>query len=71
MKSSMAAENDSEETELLQILHVEFGELREQVDRLLRTALSNELSLDERAWAVAGIRDLARFAKALEHMRSE
>ena len=70
MKSSMA-ENDSEETQLLQILHVEFGELRQQVDRLLRAALSEELSLEERAWAVAGIRDLARFAKALERMRSE
>ena len=70
MKSSMA-EEDSEETQLLQILHVEFGELRQQVDRLLRTALSEQLSLEERAWAVAGIRDLARFAKALERMRSE
>ena len=70
MKSSMA-ENDSGETELLQILHIEFGELREQVDRLLRAALNDALSLDERAWAVAAIRDLARFAKELDRLRSE
>jgi hypothetical protein len=70
MKSSMA-ENDPGETELLQILHIEFGELREQVDRLLRAALNDDLSLDERAWAVASIRDLARFAKELERLRSE
>jgi hypothetical protein len=70
MKSSMA-ENDSEETTLLQILHIEFGELRDHVDRLLRAALNTDLTLEERASAVAGIRDLVRFAKARERMHSE
>ena len=65
------AENDPGEAELLQILHQEFGELRAHVDRLLRTALDTARSAEERSWAVAGIRDLARFAAALERLRSQ
>ena len=68
MKVGMA-ENDPGETELLAILHDEFGELRSHVDRLLRTALDTARTFDERASAVAGIRDLAQFASALERMR--
>ena len=68
MKVGMA-ENDPGETELLAILHNEFGELRSHVDRLLRAALDTARPYDERAWAVAGIRDLAEFARALERLR--
>jgi hypothetical protein len=71
MKVAMAEDDPGEaEAELLRILHNEFGELRSHVDRLLRTALDSELALEERTWAVAAIRDLARFAVALERMRS-
>lgn len=70
MKTEMARD-DSGEAELLQMLHMEFGELRSHVDRLLRSALDSELSHEERSWAVAAIRDLARFATALERMRSQ
>lgn len=70
MKSCMA-ENEPGETELLQILHQEFGELRGHVDRLLRAALDVEQSLEERAWAVAAIRDLAGFAAALQRLRTQ
>jgi hypothetical protein len=70
MKLCMA-EDDRAETELLQTLHLEFGELRGHVDRLLRIALDTEQSIDERAGAVAAIRDLARFATALQRLRTE
>ena len=69
MKVGMVAENDPGETELLAILHNEFGELRSHVDRLLRVALDTQRPYDDRAWAVAAIRDLAQFAAALERMR--
>ena len=65
------SDEDRGETELLQTLHTEFGELRAHVDRFLRAALDTEQSVDERAWAVAAIRDLARFAGALQRMRSQ
>ena len=69
MKTAMAR-NDPEETELLRILHQEFAELRSHIDRLLRAALDPQIPLDERAAAVAGLRDLARFAAARERLRS-
>jgi len=69
MKSAMA-ENEPEEAQLLQILHNEFAELRAHVDRLLRAALDTRVGFEERAEAVAGIRDLARFAQARERLRS-
>ena len=69
MKKSLA-ENDPEETELLQILHHEFADLRTHIDRLLRAALDGHLELDERAGAVAALRDLARFAAARDRLRT-
>src|SRR5262245_1785138 len=71
MKVAMAAGEDRCEAELLQVLHTEFGELRSRVDRLLRAALDTDRPLEERACAVAALRDLARFAAALERMRAQ
>ena len=63
-------QNEQEETELLQILHQEFAELRSHVDRLLRGSLDTALGVEERAAAVACIRDLARFAAARDRLRA-
>ncbi len=64
-----STEEDPEEAELVRDIHLSFGELRERVDRLLRTALDPAHPLEARSRAAERLRTVSEVARALEKPR--